>query len=165
MQALAVAGKWVTANATALTAASAVATLATTVASTNAQASAQRVQAAQAELQGRQNALNYSRQATAVLNRQQQLAASARARAAAGGVDPFTGSPLTIQQVDAMRAGEEFGIAQQNAETAIYGGLAQSQDLRSAADLTQGLGTLRAISEGIGGAARVGRLMTPSKEK
>lgn len=164
MEALAVAGKWIAANSTALTAASSVATLATTMAATSAQASAQRVQAAQAELQGRQNALNYSRQASAVLNRQQQLAATARARAAAGGVDPFTGSPLTIQQVDSMRAGEEFSIAQQNAQTAIYGGLAQSQNLMSAAELTQGLGTLRAVSEGVTGAARVGRLMTPSKE-
>lgn len=164
MEALAAAGKWISQNSVALSGVNTGIQMGTTLAAANAQAAAMRVQAAQAELQGRQNALNYSRQATAVLNRQQQLAATARARAAAGGVDPFTGSPMTIQQVDAMRAGEEFAIAQQNAEMAIYGGLAQSQNLTSAAEITQSLGTLKAVSEGLTGAARVGRLMTPSKE-
>lgn len=107
------------------------------IAAGRAQAQSMRLQAAQAELQGRQNALQYNRQAIQVLERQQRLAGTIRARAAAAGVDPFTGSPLTMEQVNAMTAGRESQIAQENAEMAIYGGLAQSQSLRAAASTAQ----------------------------
>lgn len=103
----------------------------------SAQARSMRLQAAQAELQGRQNALNYNRQALQVLERQDRLAGTIRARAAAAGVDPFTGSPLTMQQVNAFTAGREAQIAQENAQMAIYGGLAQSQSLQAAASMAQ----------------------------
>lgn len=99
------------------------------------QAQQARLQAQQAELQGRQNALNYNRQAMQVLERQNRLAGTIRARAAAAGVDPFTGSPLSLQQANAMLAGREAQIAQENAQMAIYGGLAQSQSLQSAAGM------------------------------
>jgi len=147
-----------------LMAVSSIASLFTSIASTNIQASAQRVQAAQAELQGRQNALNYNRQANEVLRRQEVLAATARARAAAGGVNPFTGSPLTIQEVNSMRASEEFQIASDNAEMAIYGGLAQSQNLMAAADITQSLGTAKAIADAGMAYARLDKVKTPTKE-
>ena len=117
----------------------------------SAQAQQQRIQAQQAELQGRQNALQYSRQAVQVLERQQMLAGAVRARAASGGVDPFTGSPMTIQQVDAMKAGEEYGIAKDNATMAIYGGLAQSQSLQAAASTTERLGMLNTVVKGAEG--------------
>jgi hypothetical protein len=117
----------------------------------SAQAQQQRIQAQQAELQGRQNALQYNRQAVQVLERQQMLAGAVRARAASGGVDPFTGSPMTIQQVDAMKAGEEYGIAKDNATMAIYGGLAQSQSLQAAASTTERLGMLNTVVKGAEG--------------
>jgi len=117
-----------------------------TIQASRAQAQAQRIQAKQSELQGRQNALAYNRQALQVFERQERLAAMARARAAAGGVDPFTGSPLTIQQANALTAGREMEIARQNAQTAIYGGLAQSQSLQAAATLTQQQGLTSALS-------------------
>lgn len=139
--------------------------VANSLASSSIQASAQRVQAAQAELQGRQNALNYNRQANEVLRRNEQLAATARARAAAGGVNPFSGSALTMQEVNAMRSAEEFQIATDNAQTAIYGGLAQSQDLRAAADITQALAIPRAVADAATGFARVSRVSTPSGAK
>ena len=74
------------------------------------------IQAEQAKLQGRQNALNYNNQANQIFERQQQLAATVRARAAAAGVNPLTGSPLSVQEADAIRAGREFQIAKENAE-------------------------------------------------
>jgi hypothetical protein len=128
----------------------------------SAQAQQQRIQARQAELQGRQNALQYSRQAVQVLERQQMLAGAARARAASGGIDPFTGSPMTIQQVDAMKAGEEYGIAKDNAQMAIYGGLAQSQSLQAAASTTERLGMLNAFSQGVQGYAGYQKTQTPT---
>ena len=134
-----------------------------TLSSASRQAQAQRLQSQQAELQGRQNALNYNRQANQVLERQQMLAATARARASAGGIDPLSGSPLTIQQVDAMKAAQEAQIAQENAEMAIYGGLAQSQSLQAAASATQTIGWLQAGSTIAQGGSKIYDLRTPTR--
>lgn len=139
----------------------AVVSVVSSISSAQAQSQQMRIQAQQAELQGRQNALNYNKQAYTVLQRQQQLASVARARAAAGGVDPLTGSPMTIQQVDAMRAGEEFQIAKENAEMAVYGGLAQSQSLMEASRATMTTGLLSAGASGLIGLSQVGKLATP----
>ena len=129
------------------------------------QASRLAIQAEQAKLQGRQNALNYSNQANQVFERQQQLAATARARAAAAGVNPLTGSPLSVQEADAIRAGREFQIAKENAELSIYGGLAASQDLRAASSIAGSYSTtpgiLAAVGTGLTGVARVGETAKP----
>jgi len=128
-----------------------------------AQAAAQRMQAKQAEFQGRQNALQYNRQALQVFERQQRLAATARARAAAGGVDPFSGSPLTMQEVNALIAGREMQVAQENAQMAIYGGLAESQSLQAAADMTERIGMTTALSGVAGRLYQMGETATPTK--
>ena len=129
------------------------------------QASRLAIQAEQAKLQGRQNALNYSNQANQVFERQQQLAATARARAAAAGVNPLTGSPLSVQEADAIRAGREFQIAKENAEMSIYGGLAASQDLRAASAIAGSYSTtpgiLAAAGTGLMGVAKVGETAKP----
>lgn len=127
----------------------------------SAQARSMRLQAAQAELQGRQNALNYNRQALQVLERQERLAGTIRARAAAAGVDPFTGSPLTMQQFNALAAGREAQIAQENAQMAIYGGLAQSQSLQAAASMAQQQATAGALLNLGIAAANMGKTATP----
>ena len=150
------------ANAGTLQAIGSIVSVVSSISSAQAQSQQMRIQASQAELQGRQNALNYNKQAYTVLQRQQQLASVARARAAAGGVDPLTGSPMTIQQVDAMRAGEEFQIAKENAEMAVYGGLAQSQSLMAASRATMTTGLLSAAAGGLVGLSQVGKLATPT---
>jgi hypothetical protein len=124
----------------------AAASAASSLASAQQQAVGMRLQAQQAELQGRQGALNYNKQANAVLERQNQLAATIRARAVAGGVNPDTGSALTLQEVNAQKAGEELNLAKVNAETSLYGGLAQSQSLESAAGSAETFGLLNAAS-------------------
>jgi len=96
-----------------------------------------------------------------VFERQQRLAATARARAAAGGVDPFTGSPLTMQEVNALIAGREMQIAQENAQTAIYGGLAESQSLQAAARATQRTGLTTALAGAAGRLYQMGETATP----
>ena len=149
------------ANAGTLQAIGAVVSAVSSISSASAQAQQYRIQAQQSELQGRQSALQYSRQAVQVLERQQMLAGAARARAASGGIDPFTGSPMTIQQVDAMKAGEEYGIAKDNAQMAIYGGLAQSQSLRSAASTTMTTGLLSAAGNLALAGGNYGQTMTP----
>jgi len=111
------------------------------------QAEAYRFQAQQAELQGRQNALNYNRQALYAFERQQRLSGTIRARAAAGGIDPLSGSPLSVEQWNAERAGNEIQIARENAELAASGGLAQSQQLYGAATVAEASGITSAIGK------------------
>ena len=139
----------------------AAASAASAMASAQQQAVGMRLQAQQAELQGRQGALNYNKQANAVLERQNQLAATIRARAVAGGVNPDTGSALTLQEVNAVKAGEEFNLAKVNAETSLYGGLAQSQSLEAGAGATETLGLLNAASTAGMGYYRGQRVATP----
>jgi hypothetical protein len=127
----------------------------------HAQSTAYRLQASQAELQGRQNALNYNRQAYQLLERQQRLASTIRARAVAGGVDPLSGSPLTVEQSNAYRAGNEMQILSENAQLAMSGGLATSQSLQSASAQTYGL--FSGIGSGLLAGAKYRETQTPKQ--
>ena len=112
-----------------------------------------RLQGSQAELQGRQNALNYNRQAYQLLERQQRLAGTVRARAVAGGVDPLSGSPMTVEQSNAYRAGNEIQILNENAQLALSGGLAISQSFNAAASSAEEYGLMSGIAKGAMGVA------------
>jgi hypothetical protein len=108
-----------------------------------------RLQGSQAELQGRQNALNYNRQAYQLLERQQRLAGTVRARAVAGGVDPLSGSPMTVEQSNAYRAGNEIQILNENAQLALSGGLAISQSFNAAASSAEEFGLMSGAAKGL----------------
>lgn len=135
--------------------------------SSMAQASAQadyyRLQGSQAELQGRQNALNYNRQAFQLLERQQRLAGTVRARAVAGGVDPLSGSPMTVEQANAYRAGNEIQILYENAQLAQSGGLAISQAFNTATTSAEEFGLMSAATKGLLGAAAYQTTKLPSR--
>jgi hypothetical protein len=90
------------------------------------------LQAQQAELKGRQDALKYSTQALQALEQQRRLSSAIVAKGAAGGIDPFSGSPMTVDRWNAFKAGEEYNLGMENADMAIAGGLAQSQSLQAA---------------------------------
>ena len=122
------------------------------------------VQAKQAELQGRQNALNYSKQALGVLEAQRRMAGTLVARSAAGGIDPFSGSPMTVDQWNAYQAGDEYNLGLENADMALAGGLAQSQSLRAAGKQAMQSAYLNAaISVGTA-VASYGKLATPGTD-
>lgn len=128
-----------------------------------AQADYYRLQGAQAELQGRQNALNYNRQAYQLLERQQRLASTVRARAVAGGVDPLSGSPMTVEQANAYRAGNEIQILNENAQLALSGGLAISQSFQAAASSAEEYGLMTGAAKGLLGAATYGTTKVPKR--
>ena len=67
------------------------------------QAEAYRFQAQQAELQGRQNALNYNRQALYAFERQQRLGGTIRARAAAGITDSLVRIAVGLENIDDIK--------------------------------------------------------------
>lgn len=124
-----------------------------------------RLQASQAELQGRQNALNYNRQAYQLLERQQRLAGTVRARAVAGGVDPLSGSPMTVEQANAYRAGNEIQILNENAALALSGGLAISQSLQAAASQAETYGFTKAATAGLLAGATYASTQTPTPKR
>jgi hypothetical protein len=119
------------------------------------------IQAKQAELQGRQNALNYSKQALTVLEDQRRMAGTLVARSAAGGIDPFSGSPMTVDQWNAYQAGDEYNLGLENADMAIAGGLAQSQSLRAAGKQAMQSAYLNAAISVASAGADYNKLSTP----
>ena len=99
----------------------------------------------QAVLQGRQNALNYSNQALNVLKDQRRMASTLIARGAAGGIDPFSGSPMSVDQWNAFKAGDEYNLGLENADMALASGLAKSQmfEAQSASYIAAGKQAMR----------------------
>lgn len=117
------------------------------------QAEAYQLQSGMAELKGRREALQYKDRALRTLQQNAQLDASLRARAAAGGINPFTGSPLSTSQANDIAAYEEARVDRENAQMALYGGLAQSQSLQAAAATAETYGYINAaINVATGGA-------------
>ena len=93
-----------------------------------------RLDSRQAALEGRQNALVYSNQALTALENVRRLSATLVASAAAGGIDPFSGSPMSVDRYDAFLAGKEYNLGVENADMAMAGGLYKSQILIANAD-------------------------------
>lgn len=122
------------------------------------------IQAKQAELQGRQNALNYSQQALGVLENQRRMASTLVARSAAGGIDPFSGSPMSVDQWNAFKSGEEYNLGLENADMAIAGGLAQSQSLKAAGKQAMQSAYLNAAISVASSVATYGKLSTPGTQ-
>lgn len=90
------------------------------------------MQAAQAELQSRGEAVKYEKQGNNVLRRSLEAQAASRARAAAGGVDPFSGSAQFIQDLSQKEGMEEFNMSRDNAKLVALGGTAQAAQYRQA---------------------------------
>jgi len=89
-------------------------------------------QAAQAELRGRSEAIAYKQKGSEALRRLNETLAAIVARAGAGGVDPTSGSAITVQQFAMGEGIDEFNIAADNAALALSEGYTQGGIYRSA---------------------------------
>lgn len=89
-------------------------------------------QAAQAELRGRSEAIAYKQKGSEALKRLNETLAAIVARAGAGGVDPTSGSAVTVQQFAMGEGIQEFNIAADNAAMALSEGYTQGGIYRSA---------------------------------
>lgn len=72
--------------------------------------------------------------------------ATGRSLAAAGGIDPFSGSPLAVDEANKSQSAIETGFAQRNRRVRAALIRSKGQDARAA-------GILGAIGDGFGGAA------------
>lgn len=97
------------------------------------QATMYRLQAQQAKLKASRDALQYEQQANSVLDRVLQNNATAAAKGFAGGVSGFSGSAKLIQERNVKDAGQDVGVLQEGAKSALSFGEIQSRMLNEAA--------------------------------
>lgn len=89
----------------------------------NLQAEQTRLQGQREALRGRVGALNANNQALTILQNQRKFYAAANARAQAGGVRGYEGSPSEVMFQQGILSGREFDIARENAIQALNAGL------------------------------------------
>lgn len=89
----------------------------------NLQAEQSRLQGQREALKGRIGALNANNQALTILQNQRKFYSAVNARAAAGGVRAFEGSPAEIMFQQGILSGREFDIARENAMQSLNAGL------------------------------------------
>lgn len=84
-------------------------------------------QGAYARIEARQASIQYKQQAVSVLDNILNTSAEVTARAAAGGVDPFSGSAGELQTLAMAKGAQELYTIKDNAVLALAGGDMQSQ--------------------------------------
>lgn len=109
------------------------------------QARAYQAQSKQAELRGKQAELQYRQQGLEVLRRTRQNISTVTARAAAGGMDPYSGSSQSLRNYAAATGAEEFYLAQENAQLAQITGEVNAQQYRMAASQARRQGFYNAV--------------------
>ena len=126
-----------------------------------ARARAYETQAQRAELEGRRQALQYQQQGIQVLRRTRQNLSAVTARAAAGGLAPYSGTPRSLQLYAQSTGAEEFYLTRENAQLAEVTGEINRQQYQSAASQARRQGFMNAIGTVGQAAFTVGSLGGP----
>lgn len=108
------------------------------------------MQAEQAELRGRSEAIAYKQKGADALRNLNETLAAIISRSAAGGVDPTSGSAVTLQQYGLSEGAREKQIAQDNAIMAL--GQASTQ-----AGIYQSAGRAAQLSSYVSAAGTLGQ--------
>lgn len=124
------------------------------------QAAALRAQGAYARMQAKQESLKYKQNAVNVLDNILATSASITARAAAGGIDPFSGTPQSLrdfalakgaQELYTTREGEIISLAGGRMQETAYGMQARAAKQAGYASAIGTLGRGLQMSSSIGG--------------
>lgn len=126
------------------------------------QARAYQAQAKQSELQGKQAELQYRQQGIEVLRRVRANISSVTARAAAGGLNPYSGSSQSLRNYAAATGAEEFYLSQENAALAQITGDMNAQQYRMAASQARRQGFYNAVGTLGMAAVSIGQLGGPT---
>lgn len=116
-------------------------------------------QAAAARLKGRRDALAYRQKAVEKLRQTRETMASITARSAAGTMDPFSGTSLSLTNYVAGVGYDDLNVLRENAEMSINAGIIQQQQYLTAGDeaMRQGrLGAMATLAVGFGTAMKTG---------
>jgi len=89
----------------------------------NLEAEQTRLKGQREALRGRVGALNANNQALDILRNQRKFYAAVNARAAAGGVSAFEGSPAEVKFQQGILSGREFDFSRENALQSLNAGL------------------------------------------
>ena len=103
-------------------------------------------EADEARREGRVAALRYKQEANELLKRSMEVQGASRARAAAGGIDPFSGSAAFVEQLSETDAIEDVKLLEENAVLAREGAGRQSDILIDAGRYARRRGLLGAAS-------------------
>jgi len=129
-----------------------------TVMSGMAQQQQYKMQAEQAQLRGRSEAIAYKQKGADALRNLNETLAAIISRSASGGVDPTSGSAATLQQYAMGEGIREFNIAADNASMALGQASAQAGIYKSAGQSAM-LSSLVSAGGAVGqGAYRYGQL-------
>jgi hypothetical protein len=90
------------------------------------------LQAKQTTVEGERRALQYEQRANDLLRRRRATNATLAARAAAGGVDPFSGSPDILRAANDTAMGRDYVVLLNDVDAALRGGAFQSTLYESA---------------------------------
>lgn len=130
-----------------------------------AQAAALRAQGAYARMQAKQESLKYKQNAINVLDNILATSASITARAAAGGIDPFSGTPQSLrdfalakgaQELYTTREGEIISLAGGRMQQTTYGMQATAATQAGFAGAIGSLGSGLMMAGSIGGGTGTG---------
>lgn len=110
------------------------------------------LQAQQTEVESQRKAIQYQQRSNDVLRRRLQANAALSARAYAGGIDPFSGSPDIIRAANDTAAGREYVTLLEDGDAALRSGMLQAQLYREAGRTAQRTATFSA-AERLGAAA------------
>jgi len=103
------------------------------------------VQGKQAELRGKQQALQYRQQGVQMLRNTRQNISTVTARAAAGSINPYSGTPVSLKQYAEATGAEESYLSRENAVLARVGGEINREQYNSAASQARRQGYMNAI--------------------
>jgi hypothetical protein len=110
------------------------------------------LQAQQSTLEGQRKAIQYEQRSNDVLRRRLQANAALAARAYAGGIDPFSGSPDVVRAANETAAGREYARLLEDADAAMRGGAFQAELYREAGRTAERTAYFRAATR-LGSAA------------
>ncbi|MCH1601022.1 MAG: hypothetical protein L7S70_11700 [Pseudomonadales bacterium] len=113
--------------------------------SANTQARGLAAQGAYAKLQAKQDSLKYKQNAIAVLDNILQTSATITAKAAMGGVDPFSGSAQALRDYALSKGVQELYTVQEGEIIALAGGRMQAQQYGLQATAARQAGIASAI--------------------
>jgi len=105
------------------------------------------LQAQQTEVESQRKAIQYQQRSNDVLRRRMQANAAIAARAYAGGVDPFSGSPDLIRAANDTVSGREYARLLEDADAALRGGMLQAELYREAGATAKRTSQFRAATK------------------
>ena len=121
------------------------------------------IQAQMATVEGQRKQIQYQQRSNDVLRRRNAANAALAARASAGGVDPFSGSPDIVAAANNTAAGREYSMLLADADAAMRGGMLQAELYTQAGKMAARKGTFDAIAKlGMAAASMGGGTQSPA---